>query len=362
MCRVERCLILLQRHCSHFQFRILALSNTCPTVMSSGSEGDDDVFAAVCGDVASTDSYLVSRDGGDTATDSFQSDTPIRTDTDPTLLPDEEDMPSTVSEEELERQFRTEPVLPNSARCFDILEPLISHIGDLAGKCMRQIKYASDCSGVDAPLFALEAVANTLKTKVDTDMPIKCVFQSEHPSNKAAIEFLKKNHSAECMLLDMNKRTQQEGLAEDGWRALPSELDIHTAGFECQQISNRNQASTPIKFDWKYMDDPRAGVSTQTFLKSVFTIHSTCPRVWLLENVNTLDVDHLLAFLKGNLEGYVIWSMRVNAADLGMCMESAIDIMLSAPGRTLSLSTPAVGWTCSGSSCHPESATPRRTC
>ena len=176
------------------------------------------------------------------------------------------------------------------------------------------INYCSDCSGVDAPLFGLKQVKEEGR-KHGVTVDLKCLFQSEY-CNAGAVRFLAANHKPEVMYDDMHQRTACGGMTCLGTRASlppPYTVDLYTAGTDCTDISLANHSHEPIVLEWSAFAE--GGKSTRTLLTSLRTILALKARAFLLENVKTLDIQALMAFIKRHLPGYVLIAVRGNAAD-----------------------------------------------
>jgi site-specific DNA-cytosine methylase len=178
--------------------------------------------------------------------------------------------------------------------------------------------YGSDCSGVDAPLFAAKCLkAEAAKHEVSLD--VTPGFVSEDPKNPAAVSFLIQNHNPERVYIDMFDRDAHGGFGANGERiAFPRVVDVYVAGTECQEISSGNHGHSPIIFSWDAI--ATGGVSTRTILQSIRTIKhlaaNACLRVFILENVKTLNADALVKFLKEHILGFYIIAIRGNALDI----------------------------------------------
>lgn len=122
------------------------------------------------------------------------------------------------------------------------------------------MRVGTDCSGIEAPLYALKA----LKVKYDH------VFSCEN--DKFARQTLQANHNPRHMYGDITKRKHKD---------VPR-VDLYVAGFPCQPFSNFGKALG--------LNDRRANV----FFHCFKYIKLKTPKVFVLENVKGI---------KGNDEG-----------------------------------------------------------
>lgn len=177
------------------------------------------------------------------------------------------------------------------------------------------VNYADDCTGIGAPLFALREVANIAK-EADVILEIKYRFGSEHPRNRAAAQFVLQNHAPDVLFSDMLDRTCSGGINYGGEKKplpKPYVVDVYTAGTDCSSISLANHSSSPIVWDFGAIAD--GNKSTRTMLQSLRTIAYLKVRLFILENVKTLDVESLIAFIRRELKGYVAVAVRANSLD-----------------------------------------------
>ena len=246
---------------------------------------------------------------------------------------EEEAMGEEDDQEESTRRFVRDDVEPAPVRAariaYDAVMGVDHQLLDKNGKTVIVAKpslrwhgksialdYASDASGIDAPLMALRVVAEEWK-KFGTEIAVNCRFQSEHPQNQPAVRFLKHNHDADVVYLDMFKRDQHGGVDSKNNRVplpAPYTVSIYTAGTDCTSISSANRHSSRLNLKWSAMDC--GNKSSRALLQSIRTAGYLKSRAFLLENVNTLDVEALVKFLRANLKGVVVCALRANSLDL----------------------------------------------
>lgn len=139
-----------------------------------------------------------------------------------------------------------------------------------------RLRVATDCSGLDAPIFALRALG----------LKHKHVFCSDIDS--AALRFLAQNSDAETTFTDISKRDV----------AFAAECDLYVAGFPCQSFSNMNcqkKSSDARKELWRHCLE---------------YIRSKRPSAFVLENVRALltvdsgEIWRSISTALDELEGY----------------------------------------------------------
>ena len=192
-----------------------------------------------------------------------------------------------------------------------------SHEARLKGRRLVWM-YASDCSGADAPLFAAKSV-KTEAAKHNVTFDVISTFVSEDPKNPSAFRFLAQNHAPERSYVDMFERDGIGGYTVEGVKTpFPKVVDVYVAGTECQEISSGNHQHGPIVFSWDAIQT--GGVSTRTLLQSIRTIRHLAAhaslRVFILENVKTLNVEKLVQFLRQSVPYFHVTAIRSNALDI----------------------------------------------
>jgi len=156
---------------------------------------------------------------------------------------------------------------------------------------MTTLKVGTDCSGIEAPIMALQQ----LKIKH------KHLFSSEIDENCRKV--IRLNYCPSIIYDDITTRDHNQ---------LPS-LDMYVAGFPCQSFSG-------LRHDAQGFNDPRGTI----FFECLETIRYTQPKCFLLENVRGL-ISHddgktfktILKSLK-NLKKYNIYSKVLNTQDYGL--------------------------------------------
>lgn len=152
----------------------------------------------------------------------------------------------------------------------------------------QSIKVATDCSGIEAPLMALDVLG----------VKYHHVFSSE--IDKHATAFIQKNFPPDVIYSDLTTRTD-----------VVPDIDLYVAGFPCQPFSVVGQQNGT--------SDPRG----QIFYSIAKFIKESQPRTFVLENVKGLlnkkfkpFVDEILQMLSGY--GYKVNYQVLNCLDYGL--------------------------------------------
>jgi len=159
----------------------------------------------------------------------------------------------------------------------DVLaEELQEMLQEGRGLARRAVQLGTDCSGAEAPVFALKeiarALASQLGVRLETDHRFACDVDFA-PRN-----FIRKNCEPRALFADLLARTQiAHCLLEERPRMVPGNLDIYVAGFPCKDFSllNKNRPG---------MEGPHVKV----FYGVVDYIKKYQPRAFILENVQGL--------------------------------------------------------------------------
>ena len=156
---------------------------------------------------------------------------------------------------------------------------------------MTILKVGTDCSGIEAPIMALQ------KLKIKH----KHLFSSEIDENCRKV--IRQNYHPSIIYDDITTRDHNK---------LPS-LDIYVAGFPCQAFSG-------LRHDAQGFNDPRGTI----FFECLETIRLTHPKFFILENVRGLlshdDGNTFKTIMKSlkNLKKYNIYSKGLNTQDYGL--------------------------------------------
>ncbi len=125
------------------------------------------------------------------------------------------------------------------------------------------IKVGTDCSGIEAPIKALEQLG----------IPFKHVFSSE--IDKYCIQSIKANYNSDIIFGDPEGPYPEGDITKRDVNTIPN-IDLYVAGFPCQPFS-----SAGLK---KGFDDKRGNV----FWSCLEVIKTKKPSFFILENVRAL--------------------------------------------------------------------------
>lgn len=156
------------------------------------------------------------------------------------------------------------------------------------------LKIGTDCSGIEAPIQALEKICKVNNLKYEH------IFSSEN--NQYAIDCLKENYTPNILYGDIQKRNVKD---------IP-DIDIYVSGFPCQPFSKANKFKTKV--------DPRLNL----FENCLDVIVEKEPKIFILENVKTLVTlnkgsyfNEILSRLENNGKYNVNWKV-MNSKDYGI--------------------------------------------
>ncbi len=158
-------------------------------------------------------------------------------------------------------------------------------------------RVATDCSGTDAPLYALEACSLVRGGR------LRIAHRWSSDNNETARQFIMANHAPETLLSDMVSRAHSE----------LRKLDLYFVGFPCQAFSALGRQ--------RGLKDPRA----KTYRAVIATLRECRIRAFVLENVANLvghDKGRALRKILRDLEtagpGYkVVWRVY-RSSDFGL--------------------------------------------
>jgi|TARA_Y100000389_G_C17416714_1_gene494188 DNA (cytosine-5)-methyltransferase 1 len=156
------------------------------------------------------------------------------------------------------------------------------------------IKIGTDCSGIEAPIEALQNICN------EHNLSFEHEFSSE--ISVYATEYIKNNHNPKILFNDMTKRKPTD---------IPY-VDIYVSGFPCQPYSRANKFKTPV--------DPRLNL----FEDCIRVIQTVTPKFFILENVKTLvtlnNGSYFNDILKrlNDIGKYSIYNKVINSKELGI--------------------------------------------
>lgn len=142
---------------------------------------------------------------------------------------------------------------------------------------MKILRVGTDCSGIEAPIQALEQMK----------IPFKHVFSSE--IDKYCIESIKANYNPEIIFGDKDGPCPEGDITKRNINDVPN-IDLYVCGFPCQPFSSAGKQ--------KGLNDKRGYV----FFSCLEVIRKKQPKYFILENVKNLQSHD-----KGNTWN-IIWS------------------------------------------------------
>ena len=157
------------------------------------------------------------------------------------------------------------------------------------------LRYASDCSGIDAAVFALRALFAHCHQAFSINVNVEVVFCSELPKSKHTHTLLRNNVQPRVLFADMHDRSFEPGqlsgpaVFTDGTvplnasgvatlhlDAASSPIHFYMSGFECQDLSFANRNRKNMQLDPSALAafgaDSNLGRSERTLIDSCRTI------------------------------------------------------------------------------------------
>ena len=152
---------------------------------------------------------------------------------------------------------------------------------------MEEIKIATDCSGIEAPINALK------------QLKIKHIHVFSSEIDKHAKQTLLDNYNPQFFFDDRTNRDLN---------VINTEIDLYVCGFPCQPFSTAGKG--------KGFDDSRGNI----FLNCIETIKKLSPKYFILENVKGLLKKEFWNVIYENLisTNYNIFYKILNTKDFGI--------------------------------------------
>jgi DNA (cytosine-5)-methyltransferase 1 len=157
---------------------------------------------------------------------------------------------------------------------------------------MKRLCVATDCSGIEAPIQALDLLK----------VPFDHIWSSE--IDPMAQKSIQGNYHPQTLYTDIFKRNHKK---------LPN-IDFYVAGFPCQTFSTLGKREG-------FFDEQQRGI---IFFECYKTIQQSKPKVFILENVKgLLNHDHgktfeMIMLYLNKLKGYKIYHKVLNTRDYGL--------------------------------------------
>lgn len=141
--------------------------------------------------------------------------------------------------------------------------PFIKFVGDPIHTEMQPIRIGTDCSGIEAPIQALEKLG------------IPYIHEWSSEVDKYCIESIKANYYPKRLYGDDNGNYKDGDIRNRDHNTLP-DIDLYVCGFPCQPFSHAGKR--------KGLEDERGNI----FFTCVETIRKKKPKHFILENVRGL--------------------------------------------------------------------------
>jgi len=150
--------------------------------------------------------------------------------------------------------------------------------GEAAGSCRRAIRLGTDCSGAEAPYFALREIQSAMAGSNGPRIELDHVFACDVTSAPRA--FIQQNCKPQALFADIRGRESiSHCLLQQRPRRVPSNLDIYVAGFPCKDFSLLNSSRPCL-----------AGPHAAIFTSVVKYIRRNEPATFILENVSGITM------------------------------------------------------------------------
>ena len=197
--------------------------------------------------------------------------------------------------------------------------PVQDYLQHLRGARLT-LHYASDCTGADAPWFALRDLREALAGDLGCVLEVVHEFSSEHPGRPgdAPRQWCAANCPPRVFFSDMHARVAGGGVGpatfcRGGKGTLPEHVHIYVGGFECVGNTHVNRFKR-AKTDSPRCADPESS-SYHTYVSSVATIRSLRPDFWVLENTRGCPVQATCENLRCQLQEYVVQCLSFDAVN-----------------------------------------------
>ncbi|EEP76120.1 predicted protein [Uncinocarpus reesii 1704] len=145
----------------------------------------------------------------------------------------------------------------------------LQHIG------CRELRVATMCSGTEAPLLALEMIADSFKRLYGKSFRMHHLFSAEIEPFKQS--YIQRNFSPDILFRDVSELVNNEATTAFGSvRTVPTNPDLLVAGFSCVDFSQLNAHKKSLE---------EMGESGHTFFPILQYIKRCRPPLVILENV-----------------------------------------------------------------------------
>ncbi|CAL1173446.1 unnamed protein product [Cladocopium goreaui] len=179
-----------------------------------------------------------------------------------------------------------------------------------AGLGSRPLRFGTDCSGAEAPWFALKAISSELAAQLSLSLEVQHRFACDIQA--VSRQFIVQNSQPWVLFSDLLERLDTGYCLQAKMMVpVPSQLDLYVAGFPCKDFSILNSNRPCLQ-----------GPHASTFHGVVEYIKRHQPATFLLENVQGLTmkkkgqakapITEVMEILR-SLEGYQVKGWSVNS-------------------------------------------------
>lgn len=201
---------------------------------------------------------------------------------------------------------------PETGWAASMFEPLRQHFtaAAKAGLGSRPLRFGTDCSGAEAPWFALKAISSELASQLSLSLEVQHRFACDIQA--VSQQFIVQNSQPWVLFSDLLERLDTGYCLQAKMMVpVPSQLDLYVAGFPCKDFSILNSNRPCLQ-----------GPHASTFHGVVEYIKRHQPATFLLENVQGLTmkkkgqakapITEVMEILR-SLEGYQVKGWSVNS-------------------------------------------------
>mmetsp|Transcript_19321 Transcript_19321/g.40416 ORF Transcript_19321/g.40416 Transcript_19321/m.40416 type:complete len:601 (-) Transcript_19321:225-2027(-) len=201
---------------------------------------------------------------------------------------------------------------PETGWAASMFEPLRQHFtaAARAGLGSRPLRFGTDCSGAEAPWFALKAISSELAAQLSLSLEVQHRFACDIQA--VSRQFIVQNSQPWVLFSDLLERLDTGYCLQAKMMVpVPSQLDLYVAGFPCKDFSILNSNRPCLQ-----------GPHASTFHGVVEYIKRHQPATFLLENVQGLTmkkkgqakapITEVMEILR-SLEGYQVKGWSVNS-------------------------------------------------
>lgn len=231
---------------------------------------------------------------------------------------------------------------PDTCWASSMFEPLRQPLAAAAkeGLGSRALKLGTDCSGAEAPWFALKAIIGELASKMSLTLDVQHRFACD--ILPVSQQFIVQNSKPAVLFSDLVERSETGYCLQAEMHVpVPSNLDLYVAGFPCKDFSILNSNRPCLQ-----------GPHASAFHGVVDYIKRHQPATFLLENVQGLTmrkkgqakapITQVLDILRG-LDGYQVKGWSVNSADYHL-PQNRLRVYIVGVHRRAKLRKPLNAW------------------